>query len=78
MASSSCRSGPELQLALIIEKRFARGAKLSSSRSAAIHCARLKKTPTGWNCSWNRGPAKLLAVFVVDTDEKELAMPLEK
>jgi len=76
---SGC-SGPELQSALTIEKRFARGAKLNgatgeerdgrksreaavsesgderinSLRNAAIRCARLKKAPTGWNCSWNR------------------------
>ena len=38
----------------------------------------MKKAPTGWNCSWNRGSAKLLAVFVVDADEKELLTLLEK
>ena len=38
-----------------IEKPFARGAKLSSSRSVATACAKLRKAPTGLNCSWTRG-----------------------
>src|SRR5204862_2872279 len=66
---SNC-SAPELQLALIIEKPFARGAKLSSSRNAAIRCARLKKAPTGWNCSWNRELSPLKSSHLCDKSAK--------